>query len=222
MAPSIVVLVDGNGDNALLSSITLSSLRPYFLAASGGARSVVLPGYSGLSRTGPGGDPSLRKKTIELYDELRPLLHGYLSCLGLRSQEAEDIIQETFLKLFQGLAGEVKDEHLRGWIFRVSHNLALNRHKDLKRFFSGEVGEVAGILEAKVDPSLNPEEMAIKKEQLLRVAAAITQLTPQQRQCLHLRAEGLRFREIAVVLGVSIRRVADIVEGALVRLAGEV
>jgi len=199
-------------------------LDPFFQFArtTGGAGSIVLPTYVGLYRKHEGGDPSLRKKTIELYDELRPSLHGYLSCLGLKPQEAEDTIQETFLKLFQGQAGEIKDEHLRGWIFRVAHNLALNIHKSSGRLLSGDATEVAKILEAKIDPTLTPEEAVIRKEQLVRMVAAIAELTQQQRQCLHLRAEGLRYREIAVVLGVSIRRVGDIVEAALVRLAGAV
>jgi len=69
-----------------------------------------------------------------LYDELRASLHGYLSCLGLEPQEAEDIIQETFLKLFQGLAVGMRDENLRSWIFRVAHNLTINLHKSYPDF----------------------------------------------------------------------------------------
>ena len=77
------------------------------------------------------------------------------------------------------------------------------------------------LLDAHVDPNLNPEEVFLKKEQLHRMAAAVSRLNEKQRQCLHLRAEGLRYREIAAVLGVSTQRVADVVQSALVRLAGE-
>ena len=186
----------------------------------GGGDSVVL-GRLALLQKSEGGDPNLRKKAIELYDELRTSVYGYLSCLGLEPQEAEDIIQETFLKLFQSLASGMRDDNLRGWVFRVAHNLTINLHKSSSRLLSSEVEEVARVLRYRIDARLNPEELVLKKEQLARMVSAVCRLTLQQRQCLHLRAEGLRYREIAVVLGVSTQRVGDVVREALVHLAGE-
>jgi len=186
-----------------------------------GGSGSVFPVRIALFQKGREGDPNLRKKAIELYDELRSSLHGYLSCLGLKPQEAEDIIQETFLKLFQGLAGGMKDDNLRGWIFRVAHNLTLNLHKSTTKLLSTEVEEVAKFLESRIDARLNPEEVVLKNEQSARMVSAVCRLTPQQRQCLHLRAEGLRYREIAMVLGVSTQRVGDVIREALIELAGE-
>jgi RNA polymerase sigma-70 factor (ECF subfamily) len=180
-----------------------------------------LPGHLALFRKGEGGDPNLRKKAIQLYDDLRASLHGYLSCLGLEPQEAEDIIQETFLKLFQGLAVGMRDENLRSWVFRVAHNLTINLHKSNSKLLSTEVEEVANLLQSRIDARLNPEEIVLKKEQFARLVSGVARLTPQQRHCLHLRAEGLRYREIAGVLGVSTQRVADVVQSALSQLAGE-
>jgi RNA polymerase sigma-70 factor, ECF subfamily len=179
-----------------------------------------LPGHLALFRRGEGGDPNLRKKAIQLYDDLRGSLHGYLSCLGLEPQEAEDIIQETFLKLFQGLAAGMRDENLRSWVFRVAHNLTINLHKSNSKLLSSEVEEIARLLQSRIDARLNPEEIVLKKEQFARLVSGVARLTPQQRQCLHLRAEGLRYREIAGVLGVSTQRVADVVQSALSQLAG--
>ncbi|HXN21733.1 MAG TPA: sigma-70 family RNA polymerase sigma factor [Candidatus Dormibacteraeota bacterium] len=178
-------------------------------------------GRIALLQKGEGGDPNLRKRAIELYDELRAALHGYLSCLGLEPQEAEDIIQETFLKLFQGLAGGLRDDNLRGWVFRVAHNLTINLHKSTSKLLSSEAEEVARVLQCRIDARLNPEEAVLKKEQFALLVSAVCRLTSQQRQCLHLRAEGLRYREIAVVLGVSTQRVAEVVQAALTQLAGE-
>jgi RNA polymerase sigma-70 factor (ECF subfamily) len=198
-------------------------LCPILLTAGfgdGGGGSVVL-GRLALLQRSEGGDPNLRKKAIELYDELRTSVYGYLSCLGLLPQEAEDIIQETFLKLFQSLASGMRDDNLRGWVFRVAHNLTINLHKSSSRLLSSEVEEVAKVLRYRIDARLNPEELVLKKEQLARMVSAVCRLTLQQRQCLHLRAEGLRYREIAGVLGVSTQRVGDVVREALVQLAGE-
>ncbi len=177
----------------------------------GGGGSVLL-GRLALLHKGEGGDPNLRKKAIGLYDELRISVYGYLSCLGLEPQEAEDIIH---------LASGMRDDNLRGWVFRVAHNLTINLHKSSSRLLSSEVEEVARVLRYRIDARLNPEELVLKKEQLARMVSAVCRLTLQQRQCLHLRAEGLRYREIAVVLGVSTQRVGDVVREALVQLAGE-
>src|SRR5260370_9470920 len=186
----------------------------------GGSGSVLL-GRVALLHKGEGGDPNLRKKAIELYDELRTSVYGYLSVLGLETQEAEDMIQETFLKLFQSLASGMWDDKLRGWVFRVAHNLAINLHKSSSRLLSSEVEEVARALRYRIDARLNPEELVLKKEQLARMVSAVCRLTLKQQQCLHFRVEGLRYRRIAVVLGVSTQRVGDVVREALVQLAGE-
>ncbi len=199
-------------------------LRPALLLSSAipDSDGSVLRDYTGLFQQGGGGDPVLRKRSIELYDELQAPLHGYLSCLGLQPQEAEDIIQETFLRLFRGLSKGMRQENLRGWVFRVAHNLTLNAHKRSAKALSSDNEQVNRLLESRIDPSLNPEEAVLKKEQLSRIISAVSHLTLQQRQCLHLRAEGLRYREIAAVLGVSTQRVADIVQTALVRISSEV
>ncbi len=55
--------------------------------------------------------------------------------------------------------------------------------------------------------SSSPEEDAIQNEEIRRVRAALGRLTQQQRAAVMLRAEELRFREIASVLGVSTKRV---------------
>ncbi len=202
---------------------SVCELCPILLTAGfgdGGGGSVLF-GRIALLQKGEGGDPNLRKKAIELYDELRGSVYGYLSCLGVEPQEAEDIIQETFLKLFQSLASGMRDDNLRGWVFRVAHNLTINLHKSTSKLLSSEVEEVARVLRCRIDAGLNPEEVVLKKEQLARMVWAVCRLTSQQRQCLHLRAEGLRYREIAMVLGVSTQRVGDVIREALIQLAGE-
>src|SRR5260370_24707675 len=86
----------------------------------GGGGSVLL-GRLALLHKGEGGDPNLRKKAIGVYDELRISVYGYLSCLRLEPQEAEDIIQETFLNPFHTLASVMLDDTIRGSVIRVAH-----------------------------------------------------------------------------------------------------
>ncbi len=168
------------------------------------------------------GDFNLYKQVGELYDEIRPSLYGYLSSLGLKRDEADDIIQDTFLRLFHHLVEGGRVENARAWTFRVAHNLTLNLHRDRRHLVSDQSTSVADFIAERPDPALNPEESVLQAERMARVASAVSGLTAQQQQCLHLRAEGLRYREIADVIGVSVQRVGDLIQRTLANLAGKV
>ena len=55
------------------------------------------------------------------------------SSFGLRNEEAEDVVQDVFLSLFRHLRLGRSRSHLRGWLFRVAHNLALKQRTSLQR-----------------------------------------------------------------------------------------
>jgi RNA polymerase sigma-70 factor (ECF subfamily) len=61
----------------------------------------------------------------------------------------------------------------------------------------------------------------LQKERLQRITVAMRTLSEQETECIHLRAEGLRYREIAQILGIGISTVADSLRRALAKLAGE-
>ena len=158
------------------------------------------------------------KEIVELYDRLRPSLYHYLICLGLKPEEADDTIQDAFLRFFhfQEDGGEV--DNPRSWLFRVAHNASLDLKRMERRLVSEGSQEVTGTALERRDTSPNPEEILIQKEQLLRLDAAMAQLTAHQRQCVHLRAEGLRYREIAEVLGITVWNVNQTLRRAMVRV----
>ena len=58
----------------------------------------------------------------------------------------------------------------------------------------------------------------IGKERTRQLADAIAGLSKQQRACLHLRAEGLRYRGIAAVLGISTPTVGEFLQRAMERM----
>lgn len=143
-----------------------------------------------------------------LFEQQRASVCRYLVSLGVRPQVASEIAQESFLRLYRHLRSNGRAENLRGWVFRVAHNLAVN---ELAR--AG--GTDAEPPESQVDPSGDPEQVLLRKEQLCRMRAAIRKLPRRQQECLHLRAEGLRYREIAQVLGIGVSSVAESVQRAL-------
>ena len=69
------------------------------------------------------------QEVIQLFDELRNRLLRYLLAFGLPAHESEEVIQEVFLALFQHLRRGRSRENLRGWVFRVAHNLGLKRRR---------------------------------------------------------------------------------------------
>ena len=147
-----------------------------------------------------------------LFEEQRQSLCRYLVSLGLRPQVASEVAQESFLKLYRHLRSNGRKENLRGWVFRVAHNLAMN---ELTRLGTADADPPA----VEVDPGGDPEQALLQKERMRRMQAAIRKLPRRQQQCLHLRAEGLRYREIAGILGIGISSVAESVHKAMESLA---
>jgi len=64
-----------------------------------------------------------------------------------------------------------------------------------------------------------PEQRILEKEKFRRLAIAMRLLTAFERECLLLRAGGLRYREIGDVLGIATSTVGDTVERAIKKLA---
>ena len=154
----------------------------------------------------------------ELFLELRAPLCRYLVSLGLGRTEAEDVAQESFLRLCQR-SGTKDPANVRPWIFRVAHNLARDEHRRRKRRPAAGSEDEAAFDHADQRPS--PEQNLLQREQDTRLKTALAQLPEEQRQCLHLRAEGLRYREIAEVLDVGTSTVSERVQKALQSLSRE-
>lgn len=193
-------------------------------AADSGESGIVLTSTLGLSSAGERPRLSERDRVVELFREVRIPLFSYLVYLGLDPSEADDMVQESFLRLHRQLQSGTKIEEPRAWVFRVARNLALNFHRDHRRLIPE--AELTSGREAQVqwlnDPEQSPESLYMRKETLMRLDAGLARLTEQQRQCVHLRVQGLRYREIATVLGISISSAAELLQRAIVRLASEI
>ena len=150
-----------------------------------------------------------------LYRELRKPLLRYLVCLGLSADEAQDVVQDAFLSLHRHLASGGSQENIRSWLFRVSHNAARNRQNRYDRRFAKPLDES---LHSTLDEA-TPERAMLEKERFRRLREAICLLQESERECLVLRAGGLRYREIGEVLGLSTSTVGDTVERAIRKLS---
>ena len=149
--------------------------------------------------------------TIRMFDQLREPLLRYLLSLRLAIPDAEEIVQEVFLSLYQHLRQGKPESNLRGWTFTVAHNLGLKRRMSNQR-------RMAIFPNEPVDQAPDPEERFSNLQRQTRLQAVMRALPEQDQCCLALRAEGLPYREIAAVLGISLGSVANSLERSLARL----
>jgi len=156
-------------------------------------------------------------EVISLFDQLQERLFGYVLSFGVTVHDAEDIVQETFLSLFRHLQLGRSRRNLRGWIFRVGHNLALKRRTTNRVEPSGVAYEDIAALHS--DPSPSVEEQIAFSQRQQRLLAVVDALPEQDQRCLALRAEGLKYREIAEILGISLGSVSMSLARSLARLA---
>jgi RNA polymerase sigma-70 factor (ECF subfamily) len=150
-----------------------------------------------------------------LYRELRQPLLRYLACLGLSSDEAQDIVQDAFLSLHRHLASGGSQENIRSWLFRVAHNGGRNRQHSYDRRFVQPLDSGLGSISGEA----TPERVVLEREKFRRLEEAIRLLTESERECLLLRAGGLRYREIGEVLEIPTSTVSDTVGRAIKKLA---
>ena len=76
----------------------------------------------------------------------------------------------------------------------------------------------SALAELLVDPAANPEQQLASDQRRDRLRAVVRALPERDRQCLYLRAEGFRYREIAGVLEISLGSVAKSLARAVTRL----
>jgi len=112
-----------------------------------------LIGYGADSTTAPQDD------VLRLFDECASGLRRYVASFGLPAEVTEDVVQEVFLQLFRHLRLGRSRANLRGWIFRVGHNLALKqRAKVARRTLDLSLGGVAKSLVRTMTRLMNADE----------------------------------------------------------------
>ena len=135
------------------------------------------------------------------FDELYPRLCRFLECfLGGGRAAAEDVAQESFMRLYHKGLGSLPGGEARFWLFRVARNLALNelnRGRTRRRLFERVVAAFG-------PPPAGPEREYEAEERRGMLLEMLGRLPEQQRAALLLREqEEMSYREIADVLGVS-------------------
>src|SRR5689334_5419956 len=80
-------------------------------------------GTLGLLARSEQANVSQQRQVIDLFRSARTPLYRYFVSIGLQPDQADDVIQEAFIRLYEHLASGAKIENPRGWLFSVAHNL---------------------------------------------------------------------------------------------------
>ena len=154
---------------------------------------------------------------LEHYDREQKPLVRYVTSLGIENDIAGEIVQDTFVKLHEHLLNSGSQVNLRSWLYRVAHNLARNMQSSVRNRRTGSLEDVIATIDP-VEAGLSAEANLIAKQEKLRMSQAMDALRPAQRNCLVLRAQGLKYKEIAEVLSLSVSAVAENVQRGLLSL----
>jgi RNA polymerase sigma-70 factor, ECF subfamily len=163
----------------------------------------------------PQAEPAVRsvEEQVSLHFlELSSPVFRYLSYACRHHGDAEEITQEVFLRLYRALDANERIENVRHWTFRVARNLMIDRAKRLKRRAPHECELSHEICDVIRDPLPTPEETLLTETRDDAVRRAVRELTTLQQRCVALRAEGFMLREIAEMLDMDVRRVAEAIQ----------
>ena len=153
-------------------------------------------------------DLSVRQLVIDLYDREHLALQRYLIFIGLTIEEAQDCVHDSFVKLHEHLTAGGEQSNLRAWLYRVCHNLARNAQSSYRNTKTDAMLDAAPAGEL-VAEELSAEQTLLAKEQRQQLRLALAALSPAQRECLLLRTQGLKYREIAEVMKLSVSTVGE-------------
>src|SRR5215218_9401072 len=149
-----------------------------------------------------------------LHDRYRQRLFAYVrQMLSSQSrQDAEDVLQDVFVRAFGALRSDGRAVNVRAWLYRVAHNRCIDH---LRRPHP----PAAEIFEMSRKPLLDPVDEAQRREDLARLIGDLGRLPEQQRSALLMRElDGLSYADLAGALDVTVPAVKSLLVRARVGL----
>jgi RNA polymerase sigma factor (sigma-70 family) len=144
----------------------------------------------------------------ELFRQHGAAVYRFAVVLLRHHQDAEDVVQETFLKLLRHLAADGSTENIRGWLFTVAARALRDRQRRRSRWMPWSAAH-EGIV---APPRLLDEDGRVR---MLR--EALQRLPARDRLLLALRSQDLSYRDIAAATGIRLSSVGRLVARAVDR-----
>jgi len=149
-----------------------------------------------------------RQDVLALFEAHGPAVYRFALVLLRHREDAEDVVQEAFLKLLDHVRGGGGAANLRGWLFTVAANACRDRIRRRARWIPWTSDN---------DPAVDPPPLHDEDGRLRTVRHALSQLSPRDRLLVALRAQGLSYREIAAAARVRPVSVGRLLARALER-----
>src|SRR5215212_10158592 len=149
-----------------------------------------------------------------LHDRYRQRLFAYIrQMLSQHSrQDAEDVLQDVFVRAFGALRNDQREINVKAWLYRVAHNRCVY-HLRRPRPAASEIFEMSR------KPLLDPVDEAQRRDDLTRLVRDVGRLPEQQRSALLMREmDGLSYAELAGALYVTVPAVKSLLVRARVGL----
>ena len=165
--------------------------------------------HSELVSAAQAGSPGSHATFAELYATYSRRLHRTIVAITKNLEDAEDALQETFLRAHLALHTFEGRSNIYSWLTRIAINSALmilrrrrNRPETLVDFQSG-AGDETTCFTVK-DPAPGPEEICDRRQRRFNVLRAIRNLHPGLREPIHMQmTQGASIREISRALDIS-------------------
>lgn len=143
-------------------------------------------------------------KPVSFQNDILPLKNELFRLalrITLNRAEAEDVVQETLIKVWNRRNDWGSIESIEAFCLTVCRNLAL----DKQRHMDNHVQSLDGTIDpTDLSHSANPEEQAMQHDRVQLVRQLMDRLPEKQRSCMQLRdIEGKSYRDIATVMGIS-------------------
>ncbi len=143
----------------------------------------------------------------------RPLL-GYANSILRDVEGARDAVQDTFLKLYKQPAGSIGGG-LKSWLFTVCRNRCFDMLRKRRRISGVEIETLNAVDESAPDPV----SMAVREEAMSDVMRFLERLPVNQQEVIRLKfQQGLSYREISRITGLSVTNVGFLLHTGLKRL----
>ena len=148
-----------------------------------------------------------------LYQQYNALVHRYARRLTGSSAEADEVTAQTFAKAFIAMPKyEWRGVRFDHWLFRIAHNTAFDARQTVQHVSIDIVADIP-----VSTPS--PETVALHRERVSEIKAAVDRLPPRQRRVIYAHfSGGLTYKQIAQEWELSEGAVKQLVHRALVTL----
>src|SRR3954452_20837090 len=149
-----------------------------------------------------------------LHERYRQRLFAYVRQMlsGAGRQDAEDVLQDVFVRAFGALRADRREINVRAWLYRVAHNRCID-------YLRRPVPAPAELVETSRKPLYDPMAEAQRREARRRLVADIGRLPAQQRSALLMREiDGLSYSDLAAALDVTVPAIKSLLVRARVGL----